>query len=78
MLSFNLSSVTRLEKYNPNNNLGDTKPVFACDKTDKNAYLIMFGKDGKSTDCLIFSPNDKVKEAIVKFVPKYISNSAFK
>ena len=29
MLSFNLSSVIRLEKYNPNNNLGGTKPVFA-------------------------------------------------
>lgn len=79
-LSFELSSVTRLEKYNPFslNNVDSKKILFTTDKADENAYLLVYEKEGKGTQYLVFSPNDKLKSAIVGFLPKYIANSAFK
>ena len=80
MLSFELSGVTRLEKYAPHclNNIDTKKVVFACDTTDENAYFMVSEKEGGKTSYLVFSPNDKIKSAVVKYVPKFISNSAFK
>lgn len=34
--------------------------------------------EGKGTSYLIFAPDERVRGAIVKFVPKFIANSAFK
>lgn len=80
LLSFELSGVTRLEKYTPNilNNINIKNVVFACDTNDSNAYLMVAEKEGGNASYLVFSPNDKIKSAIIKFVPKFISNSAFK
>ncbi len=80
ILSFELSGVSRLEKYTPNclNNINVKDVVFACDTTDSNAYLMVSEKQGGKTAYLVFSPNEKIKSAIIKFVPKFISNSAFK
>ena len=39
---------------------------------------IVAEKEGKTPYNLVMSPNDKIKSAIVKYVPKFISNSAFK
>ena len=80
VLSFELPNVTRLEKYNPNilNNINTKEVVFACNQNDDNAYLMVAEKDGGKASYLIFSPNDKIKSAIIKFVPKFISNTAFK
>ena len=80
MLSFDLANVTRLEKYTPAllNNLKGKDITFACNKDDKNAYLLVAEREGKQANYLVFSPDDRLKGAIVKFVPKYIANSAFK
>lgn len=80
ILSFELSGVSRLEKYTPNclNNINAKEVVFACNATDSNAYLMVAEKEGAKASYLVFSPNEKIKTAIVKFVPKFISNSAFK
>lgn len=80
MLSFELSGVSRLEKYTPNclNNINTKEVVFACDTNDSNAYLMVAEKEGSKASYLVFSPNEKIKNAIIKFVPKFISNSAFK
>ncbi len=80
VLSFELSGVTRLEKYNPNalNNINPKDIVFACDKNDQNAYFMVAEKEGKKPNYLIFSPNEKIKSAVVKYVPKFISLNAFK
>ena len=80
ILSFELSGVTRLEKYTPNclNSINAKDVVFACDSSDSNAYLMVAEKQNAKTSYLVFSPNEKIKSAIVKFVPKFISNSAFK
>ncbi len=80
ILSFDLSGVTRLEKYNPHilNSINLKDVVFACDQNDSNAYFMVAEKEGKKPNYLVFSPNDKIKSAIIKFAPKFISNSAFK
>lgn len=80
MLSFELSNVSRLEKFAPHclNNIDVKKVVFACDSNDENAYLMVAEKEGGKTSYLVFAPNEKIKSAVVKYVPKFISNSAFK
>ena len=80
MLSFELSGVNRLEKYAPHclNNIDVKKVLFACDVNDENAYFMVSEKEGGKTSYLVFSPNDKIKSAVIKYVPKFISNSAFK
>ena len=74
-----LSTVTELEKYNPNKNYGDKKTVpLACDKDDNNACFIVAATQSGKTRKFVFAPNQKLQEAMVKFMPKFISNSAFK
>ncbi len=80
ILSFELSLVSRLEKFNilQLENINPNNITFACDKQDPNAYLLVSESEGKSAQYLVFSPNEKMQSAIVKFVPKFIANSAFK
>jgi hypothetical protein len=80
MLSFELGNVSRLEKYNAGvlNSINPKSVVFACDENDPNAYFLVAEKDGKGTSYLVFSPDERIKEAAAKFIPKFIVNSAFK
>lgn len=78
MISVDLGGVTRLEKFNANALLSHKDTIFACDKDDPNAYLVVTDKTGQSTVSFVFAPNDKIKSAIVKFAPKFITNSCFK
>ena len=80
MLSFELSSVSSIEKYKTallaNANQKDV--LTACNVTDPDAYIMAFSAEGKGTKQLVFAPDERVKGAIIKFVPKFIANSAFK
>ncbi len=80
MTSFELVNVERIEKYNINAKpVGNySKTVIACDENDPSAYFMVVSKEGKGNELIVFSPNERMKGAIVKFVPKFISNSAFK
>lgn len=80
LASFELSDVSRLEKYDPLllNNVDSKKILFACNQSDENAYFLVYEKQGKSAEYVVFSPNEKMQSAIVKFLPKFIANSAFK
>ncbi len=80
IMSFELSTVSRLEKYNGAqlNNIDAKKVLTACDTSDENTYLLVSEKEGKGVQYLVFSPNEKMQSAIVKFLPKFIANSAFK
>lgn len=77
--SFELAGVESIEKFNANSarNYGDKKVVFACNENDNGAY-VMTVKGDKGGTVVVFAPNDRIKGAVVKFVPKYIANSAFK
>lgn len=78
MLSFDLSGVSKIEKFNPNAPSNPKAIVMACNADDENAYLMVAEREGKGNIELVFSPDDRIKNAVKKFVPKYISNSAFK
>ncbi len=78
--SFEISKVERIEKYNQNllQNVKKENLVFACNKDDPNAYLIVASKEDTKVNYIVFSPSEKLREAIKKSLPKFIANSAFK
>lgn len=80
LLSFSLSNVTTLEKFNINKlkNVDKKQILFACDKNDANAYLMITQKSGDQPNYLIFSPDDKMKNSITSFLPRFVSQNAFK
>lgn len=55
---------------------GETR-VVSCDTDVKGAYILTVSGDGKKTT-VIMAPNDRIKEGIIKSLPKYVANSAFK
>ena len=79
LLSVELPTASRLEKYNPAllTNIDPKKVVFACNKEDA-SYLLVCEKEGKGAQYLVFAPNEKMQSAMVKSLPKFIANSAFK
>lgn len=78
ILSFELSDVERLERYNPNKKYGNfDKTVIAC-TPDKNSYMMVVAKQGKGNTMVVFSPNERMQGAMVKFLPKFVANQAFK
>ena len=80
MASFEISWVESLEKYNPRNKITGNfeRIVYACNPDDSNAYKMVLLKEGIGKQCIVFSPNEKIKSATVKYLPRYIANSAFK
>ena len=80
LLSFSLSNVSKLEKFNPNavKSLDKKQIVFACNKDDPNAYLMVTEKAGNQPNYLVFSPDEKLKLGITEFLPKFLSIKAFK
>lgn len=80
VLSFELATVSRLEKFNQGllSSVNSKVIVTACNLNDPEAYLMVSSTEGKGTSYLIFAPDERVRGAIVKFVPKFIANSAFK
>ena len=79
VLSFDLTGATRLEKYNPAllNNINPKSVNFICNETDPNAYFMVIDGD-KESSYIVFAPDERLQSAIVKYVPKFVSNSAFK
>lgn len=79
-LSLDLAKTSRIEKYNPMliTNVDKKNITFACNPSDDNAYLLVVDKDTGSANYVIITPDEKMQTAIAKFVPKFVSNSAFK
>lgn len=76
--TFELSQVERLERYNPNQKYGSfDKTIIAC-TPDANSYMMVVAKQGKGSAFVVFSPDERMKGAMVKFLPKFIANGAFK
>ncbi len=80
VLSFEVASVQRLEKYNPNAKpVGDYKStVIACNETDEDAYFMVVDKETGGKHLVVFSPDERMRNAMVKFLPKFLAISAFK
>ena len=79
VLSLELPQTSRLEKFNPHmlQTINAKQVVIACNSGD-DAYLLVSEKEGKGASYLVFAPDERLRSAIVKFVPKFIANSAFK
>lgn len=79
-LSFELSTVERVEKYNPSAPpVGNySKTVMACTPDAENTYYMVVTSEAKGTRLLVFKPDERVKGAITKALPRFIANSAFK
>lgn len=77
--SFELGNTSRLEKFNKAmlNNL-QKEVIIACNLDDEGAYLIVSEKEGKGATYVVLAPNQKIQSSMIKFLPKYIANSAFK
>lgn len=80
MASFEISSVESVTKYNPQKKVSGNyeRVIIACNKDDPNAYEMIVSKEGVGKQYIVFSPNEKIKGATMKYLPKYIANSAFK
>lgn len=78
--SFELQNVERLEKFNDHLLLNVKKEniVFACNKNDPNAYLLVAAPKDTKVNYIVFSPSEKLQAAIKKSLPKFLSLSAFK
>lgn len=79
ILSFDLPKVTRLEKYNPSllNGINKKNIVFACNPEGDDVYFMVADRDRKGPAYLVFSPNNKTKNAIKKQAPRFVTNSVF-
>ena len=79
ILSFELANVIRLEKYNPSfiNGIEKKTIIYACNADGDNVYFMGVNNKDKGAVYLVFSPDDRIKSAILKFAPKFITNSAF-
>ncbi len=80
VMSIDVKNVSSIEKFSLGAKLpeGAEKTLVACDADSNEAYILTASAEGKGRSVLVFTPNDRVKEGIVKFLPKYIANSAFK
>lgn len=80
MCTMELSGVSRLEKFNMGllNNVDKKELVVACNLDDPDAYYFVCDREGKGAIHIVFAPEERLKGAMVKFMPKFISNSAFK
>lgn len=80
ILSLDLAKTSRIEKFNPAllSNVNAKSVSFACNTDDENAYLMVIDSEKGPATYLVLSPDERIKNAVIKFVPKFIANSAFK
>ena len=77
--SLELTDVESIEKYKGEAlDKNRYKGVYiACNKDDTNAYKLVFSGDS-GLKAAVISPNDRTRTEIVKFVPKFVGNTAFR
>ena len=74
--SFDLTAVERIEKYRsdlPQDLLKDC--LFACNKSDQDAYAFLIHPEGKQKHTVVIAPNEKMRDAMKKFLPKYVADN---
>ena len=77
--SFDLSNVESIEKYK-GEQLDKRKyknSVVACNAKDDGAYKLVVNKDS-GISAAVIAPNERTRQEIVKFVPKFVGNTAFR
>lgn len=77
MLSFEISSIQRIEKFTGvlSNNIDAKGCFFACNKDDKNAFVVYYKEEGKQQNVFVFAPDERVRESIKSILPRYIGEN---
>ena len=78
VISFELSQVDSVERYNPAEKRTSDRKIIACGEKAPGAYKIVLSRNGKGKTEVVFAPDDRIKSAMIKFLAKFIANSAFK
>lgn len=76
--TFELSDVESIEKYSgePIDKQRYKTVAIACNTGEDVVYKIIFSTDS-GVSIAVISPNERTRNEIVKFVPKYVGNTAF-
>lgn len=77
--TFELSDVESIEKYNWSDidKRRYKKVVSACNKNDGGAYKLVFSTDS-GVSVAVISPDERTRSEIIKYVPKFVGNTAFR
>ena len=75
IITFELSAVEVVEKFNPNKNYGEnySKKIFAANLDDKNAVALTVRKDSNKF-LIVISPNERTNAALIKYIPRIVYN----
>ncbi len=76
IFSFDLAAVERIEKYRkelPQDLMKNA--FFACNGTEDDAVVMVVQPKGKSKMTVVVVPNERMRDAMKKFLPKYISEN---
>ena len=73
--SFELSSVESIENFKTF--LEGKNVLKACNLDDGNAYVLVTNSESKFSTVVI-SPDERTKQEILKYVPKFVGNTAFR
>ena len=76
ILSFELTAVERIEKYRdglPQDLLENC--IFVCNHKDENAYVLVIHPDGKPKQSVVVAPDERMRDAMKKFLPKYVADA---
>lgn len=73
VVSFDLTSVLSIEKYNGKIPQDLSKECFfVCNANDENAYLLVYKTDGKPKKSFVFAPNERTITAMKNFLPRHL------
>lgn len=76
ILSFELTAVERIEKYRkelPEDIIKNA--VFACNGNEENAIVLVIHPEGKGKQSVVVAPDERMTEAMKKFLPKYVAEN---
>lgn len=76
ILSFELTSVERIEKYRkelPEDIIKNA--IFACNGNEENAVVLIIHPEGKGKQSVVVAPDERMVEAMKKFLPKFVADT---
>lgn len=76
VISFDITSIQRIEKYTGVLPKGTEKDCFfACNKNEQGAFVVYYKGGGKQQESFVFAPNELVRESIKGILPRYIGEN---
>ena len=75
MVSFDLASVQRIDKYTGKLPADIEKECFYACNHDDDAYVVYYKKEGKPQQVFVFAPNERTRTAMKSFLPRHIGEN---